>query len=76
VTTETVSGRSIERYRGAPVTHDVRFYGSERRGRGDNCMLIAECEPCDWQRLIDGGYSIAELGRLARQHAGTEDEEP
>ncbi len=74
--TETVSGRTILRYRGAPVTHDIRFFGSintlhSYRSRG----LVAECEPCGWHTIIDGGHTIAELTRLARQHAGTEDEE-
>ena len=72
--TETVSGRTIPRYRGEPVTHEVRFYGGSVLGavyqpRG----LDARCEACGWHVTIDGGHTIADLTRLARQHAGMED---
>ena len=74
--TETVSGRTIPRYRGEPVTHEVRWYGvrsGETSYRPD--AIVAECEPCRAQYTLDGGHTTAELNEFARQHAGTEDEE-
>ncbi len=77
MTAETVSGRTQERYRGEPVAHDVRFWGSARPpGAGYRQPgLTAEC-PCGWKRALDGGHTAADLTRLTRQHAGTGDEDP
>ena len=65
---ETVSGRTQLRYRGEPVTHEIRWYGSR-----SGSYVIAKCEPCGWQTLLEGGHTTAELDRLARQHGGDED---
>jgi hypothetical protein len=71
---ESVSGRDQPRHHGPPVVHDVRFYGATEGATGYRLRaVVAECEPCAWRRVIDGGHTAADLTRLASQHAGTED---
>jgi hypothetical protein len=72
---EPVSGRTVLRYRGEPIRHDVRFHGAVpasppgfRPG-----AIVASCEPCDWRRTLDGGHTAVDLALLAAQHAGFEE---
>ncbi len=58
--TETVSGRTILRYRGAPVTHDIRF--TPHRGH-----VPGQC-PCGFRTILDGGHSDTRLADFARWH--------
>jgi hypothetical protein len=53
-----------------PVQHDVRFYGRVRDYGPAGGEIVARCEPCAWSVALEGGHSIADLTRLARQHAG------
>ena len=73
--TETVSGRSILRYRGEPVPHEVRFRATMGGLPGylEVCAIVAYCEPCGWRTALEGDHTAADLTRLARQHAGIED---
>jgi hypothetical protein len=75
VSTETVSGRSVLRYRGDPLHHVVRFYrtGTPHPGYRDGGVLV-KCDAGDYETTIDGGHTTAELASYARQHeTGTED---
>jgi len=77
MTTETVTGRSIPRATGSEPVHDLRVYGPTAAARPhpayrDRCVIV-ECAPCNWEAVIDGGHTLADLARLGRQHAGTED---
>lgn len=69
---EPVTGRTVLRYRGEPIIHDVRFYGSHQSGYRP-FPLVAKCEPCGWITTIDGGHSAVDLALLAAQHAGAEE---
>ena len=70
--TESVSGRSVLRYRGEPVPHDVRFYATNVDWPLTDPIITARCD-CGWSVTIDGGHTAGDLARLARQHAGIED---
>jgi hypothetical protein len=65
-TAPPVSGRSEPRPDPAPVVHDVRFFGLL------GGQVSAECEPCQWARLLDLGHTLADLQRLVAQHGGAE----
>ena len=72
MTTETVTGRSIPRATGPEPIHDVRLsahYGGFERPH----VIVAHCAPCEWETTLADGHTVAELVRLERQHAGTED---
>ena len=73
MTTEAVSGRSILRYRGEPVTHKVSYRDAPAALAGYRPRAeIASCA-CGWSAVIDGGHSARDKARLARMHAGVED---
>lgn len=85
MTAELVTGRTVLRYRGEPVTHDVRVYGDVRPAPGvlpddDHPWrahgVILECETCYCVYFLEPGHTDADLTRLARHHAGIEDEDP
>ncbi len=66
--TETVSGRTIPRYRGEPVTHDIRFTPATPPDPGYRLGgTIAQC-PCGFRTILDGGHSDTRLADFARWH--------
>lgn len=74
--TETVNvGSRIQpRYRGDPLPHKLRYTAPTSPMRGYRPgALLARCDGCRWQAVIDGGHTTADLVRLERQHAGLED---
>ena len=74
--TETVDRRTILRYRGEPVTHDVRFRGATSYSVHAAPGIVAACS-CGWEKPLEGGrYNGDDLASLARQHAGIEDDDP
>src|SRR5258708_30695338 len=62
--TETVSGRTILRYRGAPVTHDIRFTPADPPDPGYRLGgTVPQC-PRGVRALLDGGHPDARLAGL------------
>lgn len=76
MTAGLVSGRSIPRHRGEAVTHDIRYRGATSYHAHAEPGIVAACS-CGWEKPLEGGrYTGDDLARLARQHAGIEDEDP
>ena len=66
--TETVSGRTIPRWRGEPVTHDIRFSPASPPDPGYRLgRTIAQC-PCGFRTILDGDHTGARLADFARWH--------
>ncbi len=52
--------------------HELRFYAE--LGADGGAQLIAQCECLQLRTALDNGHSVADLCRLAAQHAGAEQE--
>ena len=70
--TETVSGRSILRYRGEPVEHEIRWRGTHIGEANYPGGLIGECD-CGQPVHTRGGKTTVRLARADYMHAGLED---
>src|SRR5258708_24384321 len=66
--TETVSGRTIPRYRGEPVTHDIQFTPADPPDPGYRLGGTVAQGPCGFPTVLDGGHSAARLAGFARWH--------
>ena len=62
MTAETVDRRLIPRYRGEPVTHEVRWRGAHAGERFYPGGLVGECDCGQWVHAT-GGYITERLPR-------------
>ena len=72
MTTETVGGRSVLRYRGEPVTHDVHWRGTRVGEANYPGGMVGDCD-CGQLLHVVAGYTTERLARADRMHGGTED---
>src|SRR5260370_19032562 len=66
--TETVSGRTIPRYRGEPVTHDIRFTPATPPDPGYRLGGTVAQGPGGFRTILDGGPTDARLAAFPRWH--------
>jgi hypothetical protein len=66
---ETVSSRTIPRYRGEPAAHRLRWSAANRGPEFIRGGLIGECD-CGRNVVINGEQTVSKLVKAERQHAG------
>lgn len=67
---EAVSMRTIPRYRGKPVRHEIRYYRTDPASPGHRSGGILAACVCGTRQVLDGGHTGDELKKYADQHAG------